>query len=485
MKLGMELNITQKQTLALTPALIQAIRILGLSRVELDEYLEEEVAANPILEADAAAPAIAAGPDESPEEHADERADRDKKADDFDWAEYLKEKEYDDVSYGYGQGYVMPQASDMAIWDGPGRTDITLKDYLIEQLPQDDFANVCADAQRAGIIALYIIESLDGNGFLTESAAEIAAAVSAKPEEAEAVLEIIRGFEPAGVGAADVRECLILQLDRKGAAEAGIRDIVRNHLADVGAGRISAIAKATGLKKKEILDAIEIIKGLEPKPGRGFSGSDDTRYIIPDILIEKTEDGYEVTTNKAGVPSLTVSPFYRKVLQTADKNSEEHRFLADRLNAAAMLIKSLEQREQTIYNVVNAILRHQRAFFDEGRKYLKPLTLRKIGEELGIHESTVSRSIKGKYAQTPQGVFELKYFFGSGVLNDEGEGMAADNVKARIAEIVAAEEHDFPLSDEQIAVVLKKDGVWISRRTVAKYRDEMEIPSSTGRRTRR
>jgi RNA polymerase sigma-54 factor len=500
MQLGMELNIAQKQTqtLALTPALIQAIRVLGLSRAELDDYIAEETEANPALETEPSEEdAVGRISEKTPQngsetasedvsERADDRAAADRRAEDFDWAEYLNEKNWDDVSYRYARGSVADSAgADALEWDVAGHRDSTLRDFLIEQLSTDDLSQTIGDSRLAGEIALYIIESLDDNGFLTQTVAEMAVAVSAKPAEVEAVLAVIRGFEPTGVGAGGLSECLILQLERNGKITPGIRTIILDHLPDVAVGHIAAIAKATGMKRKEIEQAVETIRGLDPKPGRGFAGSETIRYIVPDVVIEKGAAGdYEITINRAGIPSLMVSSYCRKVFQETPKGSAEHRFLTERLNAAVMLIKSLEQREQTIYNVINAIVHRQRAFFDKGRKHLKPLTLKMIGDELGIHESTVSRTIRGKYAQTPRGMFELKYFFGSGVRGAEGEGVAADGVKARIGEIISGEDARAPFSDDRIAELLREEGPLISRRTVAKYREEMGTPSSPLRRKR-
>jgi RNA polymerase sigma-54 factor len=253
---------------------------------------------------------------------------------------------------------------------------------------------------------------------------------------------------------------------------------VRGHLKDIAANRFTAIAKACGLKLQEVQEISEIIRGLEPKPGRLFSDGTAPSYIIPDVVVDKVGGEYAVNVNENGVPRLVVSPYYRKLLTGRDTDTAITQFLTGRLDAARWLIKSIEHRRQTIYNVVSAVVKYQQDFLDHGRKHLKPLTLKKIADEVGIHESTVSRAVNGKYIQTPRGVFEIRYFFTSGVADGSQEGVAADGVKARIADLVKTEDKTSPLSDQAIAEKLKADGIDISRRTVAKYRDEMGVSSS-------
>ena len=226
-----------------------------------------------------------------------------------------------------------------------------------------------------------------------------------------------------------------------------------------------------------------MIKSLEPKPGRQFASQTDTRYIVPDVLVERVDDDYVVTVNDSSSPHLMVSSYYEKLLTEAEKDSNLSKYLTDRLNSAMWLIKSIDQRKQTIYNVVEAVVKYQKEFFDKGSKYLKTLTLKQIAEEVGIHESTVSRSINGKYLQSPMGVFEIKYFFSGGVTGGQsGEGISSKSIKSFIKEIVDSEDPKSPYSDQDMVKMLKEKGIDISRRTVAKYRDEMHILSSSKRR---
>ncbi|MDR0874725.1 MAG: RNA polymerase factor sigma-54 [Clostridiales Family XIII bacterium] len=477
MKVGMQLGITQKQSLTLTPALLLSIRILGLSRTELDEYLAEELVSNPALELseDEAADEAADEADEIP----DDRVLPDRRAEDFDWGEYLAEKEYEDsgASYMKREAFGFEQADE--------ETDRSLRGYLFDQLTETALAAISGHPGRAAAAALSVIESLDSSGFLEISLNEIAKIAGVSEREAEAAIEVVKELDPAGVGARDARESLLIQYARKGGSDSFVRRIIEDHLEDVASGRIARISRNLGLTIDETLHAVEIVKSLDPKPGRGFAGSEQISYIVPDVIVEKVGDDFEVTVNDAGMPRLFVSPYYRNVLKSEDRDSEASVFLRGRLHAAATLIKSLEQREKTVYNITVAIFRRQREFLENGVCGLRPLTLKMLADELGIHESTVSRSVRGKYAQTPRGVFELKRFFSSGVRTADGEGASGESLRAKISELIGAEDKNAPLSDEKIAENLKRNGAFISRRTVAKYREEMCIPSSSARRQRR
>ncbi|MDR1953535.1 MAG: RNA polymerase factor sigma-54 [Clostridiales Family XIII bacterium] len=474
MKLGFELTIEQKQTLVMTPELIQAIQILQYNAQELDAYIEEQLLTNPILEIDTER---TAREEKGEDEHVEEPPAKSKADDDFDWSEYLKEREYDDISYRH------MEPSGGHTWDGNEYTfeqftskEITLSEHLMFQL---QFTELSGSRRQIG---KYIIESLDRNGYLTQTAEEIAAQLRVPVEKVEQVVSVIQTFEPVGVCASDLRECLLIQLEARGKNDGKTRLIVESHLEDLAANRLGLIAKCVGSSVHEVQEIADMIKGLEPKPGRPFSSGTDMKYIIPDVNLEKIGDEYVVSVNDAAIPRLLISPYYRKILSSAKKDSGISQFLTSRLNSALWLIKSIEQRSQTIYNVVKAVVNHQINFFDKGEKYLKPLTLKKIADDVGIHESTVSRSISGKYMQTPRGVFEIKYFFTSGVSDGSAEGMASGSIKALIREIVAAEDPSSPLSDQVIAERLRAKGIEISRRTIAKYRDEMGILSSSKRR---
>ena len=463
MKLGYDLTIEQQQKLVMTPELIQAIQILQFNTQELETYVEEQLLVNPVLEQ--AQPSV-----QEQTEVSEPETD-----DDFDWKEYVKDRQYDDVSYG--------QWNDKNGDDKENNyeqyvssSDVTLPEHLMFQL---QFAAPKKDCRKIG---KYIIESLDENGYMTSSVEEIAAAIGTSEEKILKVLHLIHTFDPMGVGAKDLAECLIIQLRQKKQLTEVLERVINEHLEDLANNRLSVIAKDMGMSAKDVQDMCDIIRTLEPKPGRGFAAQADNRYIIPDVLVERIDDEYVVTINESSSPKLMVSSYYQNLLKEADKDEGLNKYLTERVNAAFWLIKSIEQRKQTIYNVVTSVVKHQKEFLDKGSKYMKTLTLKDIAEEVGIHESTVSRSINGKYLQCPRGVFEIKYFFSAGVSGDEGEGISSNSIKEFIKEIVESEDPKVPYSDQTMVEMLKDKGINISRRTVAKYRDELNILSSSKRR---
>lgn len=469
MKLGYDLTIEQSQKLVMTPELIQAIQILQFNTQELETFVEEQLLTNPILEA----ASMSNSEEPSTEGTVDENQNEDfrKKDEEFDWAEHFKEREYDDISYKQEYNSDKSEYS----YEQFVTSEITLTEHLLFQL---QFAPIKPSCRQAG---RYVIESLDENGYMTLTIDEISKALSIKQEKVRTVLEAIQGFDPAGVGASDLKECLIIQLTHQGNHDVAIREVINHHLEDIAGNRLNQIAKAVGISVKEVQEISDVIKGLEPKPGRQFSTSSETRYIVPDVTVEKINEEYVVSVNESSAPRLTVSSYYQKMLISSDRESTISKFLSGRLNSALWLIKSIEQRRQTIYNVVNAVVRYQIDFFELGPKYLKTLTLKQIADEVGIHESTVSRSINGKYMQSPRGVFEIKFFFTSGVSGSAGEGIASESIKTFIREIVDNEDPKSPLSDQAMVELLTGRGIDISRRTVAKYRDEMHVPSSSKR----
>jgi len=475
MRLGYDLTIEQSQKLVMTPELIQAIQILQFNTQELDTYVEEQLLINPILELDGNH-FEAKGQTEEPEKEMNQSAgekEYKKKDEEFDWAEHFKEREYDDISYKQWE-YRSSEKEEYS-FEQFVSSDITLTEHLMFQLQFVSMRKSCR------MLAKYMIEGLDENGYLTQTVNEIAGRFSTTPDKVEEVLSVLQGFEPTGVAARNLIECLKIQLQSKGSNSPIINKIIEEHLEDLAANRLCAIAKAVNLSVKEVQEICDLIKTLEPKPGRQFGSVQETRYIVPDVTVEKVGDEYVITVNDSTAPRLNVSTYYQKMLMQSDKESSISKFLTGRLNSALWLIKSIEQRRQTIYNVVSAVVKYQVDFFEKGQKYLKTLTLKQIADEVGIHESTVSRSINGKYMQSPMGVFEIKYFFTSGVAASSGEGIASGSIKTFIKEIVDNEDPKAPYSDQAMVELLKERGIDISRRTVAKYRDEMNILSSSKR----
>lgn len=461
-KLGFDLTIEQSQKLVMTPELIQAIQILQFNTQELDAFVQEQLLVNPVLEQDQEK--------ETPENASEERSGGEE--DKLDWKEFIRNGSYDDISY---KGYRDRDEDRPDTFERYVSSDVTLPEHLMFQY---QFATVDKGCRRVG---KYIIESLDENGYMTSTTEEISRATGVREEKVCEALDIIHGFDPAGVGARNLSECLRLQLEARNELTPQMDEIIGKHLEDIANNRLSAVAKDTGMTVLEVQEAADIIRTLEPKPGRQFASEMETKYIIPDVIVEKIEDDYVVIINESSTPHLTVSSYYRNLLGQAEKDKQLADYLSERVNSANWLIRSIEQRKQTIFNVVSSVVKHQREFFDNGSKYLKTLTLKDIAEELGIHESTVSRSINGKYLQCPRGVYEIKYFFSAGVSDQVGEGVSSNSIKEFMKEIIDGEYKHRPYSDQTIVKILEDKGFNISRRTVAKYRDELGILSSSKR----
>ncbi|MBQ6401384.1 MAG: RNA polymerase factor sigma-54 [Firmicutes bacterium] len=459
LKLGYDLTIEQTQKLVMTPELIQAIKILQFNTQELDAYVQEELLANPVLDREM--------PEEEPVPRAREEAEP------LDWKEHIRNSAYDDISYRQWAEKKEPETD---LYERYVADSDTLPEHLLFQL---QFMAPCDEVHRIG---KYIIESLDENGYMTLTVPEIAEAVQAKEYRVKQAVEIIQKMDPSGVGASDLQECLLIQLRSVGLLTEPLETIVREHLSDLADNRLGVIAKAMGITPEEVQQMGDVIRTLEPKPGRQFAGGGETKYIIPDVIVERTEDGYAIEIDSTSAPRLKVSSYYRGLLRQADQDKQLSEYLSDRVNSALWLIRSIDQRKQTIYNVAEAIVDFQRDFFDRGSKYMKTLTLRDVAERIGVHESTVSRSINGKYLQCCQGIFELKHFFSAGVTGGQGEGVSSRSIKEYIREIVDSEDPKKPCSDQAMVGMLAEKGFTISRRTVAKYRDELGILSSSKRR---
>lgn len=452
MDFGLKLELNQK--LVMTPQLRQAIAILQLSSLELTEMVEQELLENPVLEAEEKAAA------EPVEEEAD-----DKIREYFDWADY-----FDD---GTDAGFA-PRNDDKPSFTTFVSAVSTLHEHLEFQL----HLTLLDEAARA--VGQYLIGCIDENGYLCGTVEEAARNLGAAEDTVDTVLKVIQTFDPAGVGARDLRECLLIQAEQKSAADPLALAILDKYLDEVAAGHFKNIADKLGCTPHDVQRAVDFIRTLDPKPGRAFDGGEQPCYIIPDVTIERVAGNYIIIINDHNVPHLTINPYYRRVVRDAD--SEAKKFVEGRINAAIWLIKSIEQRRRTLYNVVETIVELQRDFFDHGPKYLRPLTMKRVADKVGIHESTVSRAIANKYADTPHGLFSLRAFFSAGLQGADGETLSAATVKRQIKELVAAEDASQPLSDQALTEILTGRGVAVSRRTVAKYREELNIQSSSKRR---
>lgn len=460
MRMTYGLSLQQTQKLIMTPELRQAIAILQLPAMEMEEYIEQELLNNPVLELK----------DEQEDEPRDE--DKNKETEEPgipEWLEYFHDSS--DV------GYVPPQPKERDIsFENYTALAPTLHEHLMFQL----HLVVRSEEQRR--IGAFLIGNIDDRGYLLVDADEAAGILNVPRCKVEAVTRTIQSLDPPGVGARSLRECLLLQWETLGRENRLVESIIRAHLDDLGEARVQRIADALGVSPGEVQAAADIIRTLDPKPGRKFGHPGDVRYVLPDIIVERVAHEYVIIVNDAPIPRLAISPHYRTLL-TDDGGTDPstRKFLEGKFHSALWLLKSIEQRRLTLYKVMDAIVKRQRAFFDRGVRHLKPMTLREIADMIGMHESTVSRATSNKYVQTPQGVFELKYFFTSGVEKGQGGLISSESIKRIMRDMIEVEDTKSPLSDQALAEKLESQGINISRRTVAKYREEMGVVPSAKR----
>lgn len=458
MNLGYGLKLELNQKLMMTPELRQAIAILQLSALELSDMIEQEVIENPVLE-------IAEKDSDDLEVDLEPQRKKEQLDDYFNWEDYFNQ--------GIDKKSEYMIADEKPIVEKFVKSNISLHEHLEFQL----HLAVRDDAIKA--VGHYLIGCIDENGYLCGTLAEAANRLGSSENTVLEVLTLIQTFDPIGVGARDLKECLLLQCQQKGNYTTLVKEIIAHHLPDVAAGKYKAIAEKLACKPQEIQQAVDVIRTLDPKPGRAF-GSEQCNYIVADITVEKINDKYVITVNDTSVPKLTINPYYRRVAIDAD--SESKKFIEGRLNSAVWLIKSIEQRRRTLYNVMEAIIELQQDFFDKGAKYLRPLVMKKVAEKIEVHESTVSRAIANKYVDTPHGLVSLRSFFSTAVHNSEGgQDVSATKVKQKIKELITGEDSSDPFSDQALSEILCEYGMKISRRTVAKYREEQGIASSAKR----
>ena len=344
----------------------------------------------------------------------------------------------------------------------------SLSEKLLEQVRDSDLT----EEQRP--VAELIIGNIDDYGYLKASVEDIASAINIPGEKILEALHIIQTFDPPGVGARDLRECLLLQLERQGREDSLEYQIVRDYMEALGKRRIPEIARGTGRTVEEVQDALASIGRLEPRPGRAFLPDND-QYVLPEVFVQRNGDDFTVSTNNEHIPHLRISNVYKDLMSQGGNSTEVKNYIREKIRAGKFLIKSLHQRQTTIGNIAREIVKRQRDFMDKGVAYLRPLTMVQIAEVVGVHETTVSRAVSGKYMQTPQGIFEMKYFFTAGLQTDSGGGVSNTSVKDMIADIFKAENTGKPLSDQEVVKMLREKGIVIARRTVAKYRTELNI----------
>jgi RNA polymerase sigma-54 factor len=461
------------QKLILTPSLQQAIKLLPMSTLELAELLNQEMVENPLLEEVPAEDAT----QEQEQAQATEQPEPEKKPEE-------KGDTWDDQDYEYFFGEYLddgyrarqPQeVKELPPIENTLSSKGSLADHLMWQL------NLQAADDETREIGAAIIGNIDDDGYLVASVNEIAALGPWDVAAVERALEHVQAFDPPGVAARDPRECLLLQLKPLGLEGSPVETLIRDHLHLLQNARIPELAKSLGCDNEEIKQHIEVIKHLDPKPGSRYSPA-ESQYVIPDVYIVKTEDGYKAVLNEDGLPQLRISPVYRRLLDKGGENTEETRaYVKDKFRAALWLLKSVDQRQKTIVKVATSIINFQRAFLDHGIEQLRPLVLRDVATDIGMHESTVSRVVNNKYVHTPQGVYELKYFFHSGISSSFGDSVSSVTIKQRIKRIIEAEDVRRPLSDSKIMSILQKEGLVLARRTIAKYREELKIATSNQR----
>ena len=473
MPIQQKLHTKLVQKLILTPSLQQAIKLLPMSTLELSDMLNQEMVENPLLEevpTEDLQPVEAAPAAEKPATEEGPKNQKDEPWDDSDF-EYFFGDYLDD---GY-RPRAPQEVKELPPIENTLSTPTSLSDHLLWQL------SLQTDDDLTREIGSAVIGNLDEDGYLVASVDEIAAMGSWPIAEVERSLRLVQGFDPIGVAARDLQECLWLQLRHVGLEGTPTEKIVTEHMRLLQNHQVPEIAKKLGLSIEEIKDHIEIIRHLDPKPGSRYN-QPQSHYVIPDVYVVKMEDQYVAVLNEEGLPQLRISPTYRRLLEKGSENSDETRaYVKDKFRSALWLIKSVEQRQKTIHKVANSIINFQRDFLDHGIEHLRPLVLRDVANDIGMHESTVSRVVTNKYMHTPQGVFEMKFFFHSGISSSYGESVSSVTIKQRIRKIIEAEDARRPLSDSKIVSILQKEGLVLARRTIAKYREELKIPTSNQR----
>ena len=467
----LQLKLSQK--LILTPSLQLAIKLLPMATQELVDVLNQEVVENPLLE------------DVSAEEQQQaDAATQVEKADTDPPPTPEKQDTWNDADYAYFFGDYLddgyrPRAArevkELPPIENTLSTVSSLPDHLTWQL------TACTDDPLLRDIGTAIIGNLDEDGYLVASIDEIAAMGTWPETEVERVLSLVQAFDPIGVAARDLQECLLLQLRHLGLEHTPSEMIVRAHLQLLENHDDSELARQLDLPIDALKDHIDIIRHLDPKPGTRYNPS-PSQYVIPDVYVRKVEDEHVVVLNDDVLPQLRISPVYRRMLDKQSQHSAETRsYVKEKFRSALWLIKSVDQRQKTIHKVATSIINFQREFLNDGIEHLRPLVLRDVANDIGMHESTVSRVVNNKYMHTPQGVFEMKYFFHSGIHSAYGESVSSVTIKQHMRKIIDAEDSRKPLSDSRIVTLLQGDGLVLARRTIAKYRKELRIPTSSRR----
>ena len=483
--MGLENRLMQKmgQSLMMTPQLQQAIKLLQLGRLEYQEAIERELLENPFLEEasddlhTSSAPNSPSEIEQPPtmlsgplsQERSEESNAREPSSDWDDYADSFTDYQGSASMKGHSN------FEDRQVPEVVSTKTESLQEHLLQQMRLRDFSfdDLC--------IAQHLTGNLNKDGHLECTCEEIAQSCGYPEEDVREIADVLRFLDPVGCCTPSLQDSLLTQLESRGLADGLEARLVSSHLGNLEKRKYSAIANAENVTLDDISRALAVIKSLEPRPGRGYS-DETVRYVVPDAYVIKVGGEFVVTLNEDGIPKLQINTMYSNLLEKgADTSQENKTYLTERARAASWLIKSIQQRQQTIYRVTQSIVKFQRSFFEHGISHLRPLVLKDIAEDIGMHESTISRITTEKYVHTPQGIFELKFFFSSGVKSVTGSDISSSSVKEQIKEIIAAESPKNPISDQQIVTILKAKNINVARRTVAKYRETLGIPSSSQR----
>ena len=468
MEMKPSLNLSLRPALIMTPRLQQALKLLQVPTLELQAILKQEIMQNPLLEeVDELLDNEDIAREDTPEEAANQEAENPADTEEnIDWSDYMQDGAFD-------RAYIPQSETSVEFLEKIPVTRTSLAESLLEQL------HYLSLSEPQLVIAEFLVGSLDDNGMLATPIEEVAEATGQPLAEVEKVLLVLQALEPAGIGARDLRECLLIQLEARGEKDTTAWRIIHDHFDHLVNRRFPEISRQLKCTVEEVQAAADVIATLSPKPGLQVS-SEDPKYVTPDLIVERVDEEYVVLLNDRHLPRLRISSAYEGVLRDMKKadgkpGDKTREYIKGKLNSARWLIQTIEQRRRTMIKVMNCIIREQREFFDKGIAFLRPLTLQQVARQIDMHESTVSRVCSGKYVQTPRGVFELKFFFSSGLETEDGEDVSARTAKNIIKTLIDEEDKKEPLSDQRIAELLHERGLRIARRTVAKYREQLSI----------
>ncbi|MDD5697977.1 MAG: RNA polymerase factor sigma-54 [Victivallaceae bacterium] len=470
-------NIEQKQEQILARHQIQSLEVLLTPLLELQEKIDQELNTNPVIEQEKSSiEELAGDPLHSATPDSD---DREKHRDDEnDFSEILKIAESWNGRENFNNYNSSPD-------DAQSKRDFmfnslveqpSLQQQLLEQLSLSNCSPQLVPA------AEFVIGSIDGVGYLTTAPEDIAAAAKCDVKQIRQAIKLVQSFDPPGIGARDLRECLLLQLDRRRQPDPELRKLISGHLEEIGRNRLPQVAKAMGISIAELNVLIARLREFTPLPGSALSPSSDL-YILPELTVEKKGNEYAIISNDNYLPRLKISQTYLDLLENPDTNAETRSYIKEKLLAARMLIKSLTQRQSTIRRIAQVIVDTQYDFLEKGVEGLKPLTMQQVADKLGLHETTISRAIANKYLKTPNGIYEFKFFFSGGYQTEDGEEISSRGIKEKIKDLIADEDKSKPLSDNKLSQLLRAEGLNVARRTVAKYREQLGIAATNLRRT--